>query len=253
MGLDIYFRKVKPSKGVNANSVEELSKDLHEQAKRKFQRSMDRHAKAFEKAVETGVGRELAIMKMAHYVRKMTGYDFYSRPFLELGITNERVRELIESTKKMYFPKEDVYFRKANFVYRYFQPYLVDEACIVTQEMVTELLDRCDKVIEAAQEDGVLNAKGRVDKKYYVCKNFYDLPKAEQEAEIARVQLEQAKMPNDWTGVAADLLPTTDGFFFGSIEYGVWYLEDIVSCKEQFTKLLKNWKPNEVVYNRMSW
>ena len=256
MGLDIYFHKVKPRVGTDTNSVAALRRDLIEQSCAKFKKGIRKYVDAFEKAVANGdsVSRKYAIVNIANYVKKANGgYDFYSEPFLKEGVTDEKIRQLLEYHMEHHFPPEDVYFRKANFVYKYFQPYLVEEECVVTKEMVEELLSRCDRIIEVAKEEGVSFKGNNLAKKYFYCDNFYDLSEDEQKEEIERVNYEQNNLPNGWIGVAEDLLPTTEGFFFGSTEYGMWYLEDIVSCKKQFTKLLKHWKDDEVVYNVMSW
>ena len=179
-------------------------------------------------------------------------YEWYYNTISD-EITDTELIENIKGLKKQFYPHEDVYFRKANFVYRFFQPYLVDEECIVGKDMVNDLLERCDKVIAAAQKDGVIDENGEIDKKYYLCEKFFDLPENEQKVEELRVKLANDEMPRDWTKTAAELLPTQSGFFFGSTEYGIYYLEDILSCKEQFTKLLADWKDDEVVYNIMSW
>ena len=39
---------------------------------------------------------------------------------------------------------------------------------------------------------------------------------------------------------AADLLPTTSGFFFGGTEYDNWYFEDLQFTKELLTKLVED-------------
>jgi hypothetical protein len=44
---------------------------------------------------------------------------------------------------------------------------------------------------------------------------------------------------------AEELLPTTDGFFFGDSDYGDWYFEDLEYTKEVLEKLLAlegNWR-----------
>lgn len=179
-------------------------------------------------------------------------YDWYWEPISDEK-SDQELLDIIKKLKKQFYPHEDVYFRKANFVYRFFQPYLVDEACIVTKDMVNDLLERCDEVIEAAKEDGVINKNGEISKRYFYCRNFYDLTKEEKEKERKRVVKETAKMPRVWVKTAENQLPTQAGFFFGSTEYDVYYLEDILSCKQQFEKLLADWKDNEVVYNIMSW
>ena len=38
--------------------------------------------------------------------------------------------------------------------------------------------------------------------------------------------------------LAEKLLPTEDGFFFGSTEYDEWYYKDLTDAKEQLTQLL---------------
>ena len=179
-------------------------------------------------------------------------YDWYWEPISDEK-SDQKLLDIIKKLKKQFYPHEDVYFRKANFVYRFFQPYLVDEECIVTKDMVHELLSKVDKVISAAQTDGVITPEGNVDERFFCCKGFYDLPEDEKQIERKRAQTAQKEMPRDWVMVAQDELPTCDGFFFGSTEYGVYYLEDILSCKQQFEKLLADWKDNEVVYNIMSW
>lgn len=160
--------------------------------------------------------------------------------------------DFLEELKKSFYPHEDVYFRKANFVYRFFSPYLVNEECIVTKDMVHDLLARTDKVIAAAKAEGVITQNDEVDERFFI-HNFPVLDKDAAELESKRVEKEKENMPREWTKVAEAELPTTDGFFFGSTEYGVYYLQDILSCKKQFEKLLADWKDDEVVYNIMSW
>ena len=39
--------------------------------------------------------------------------------------------------------------------------------------------------------------------------------------------------------VAPDILPTTSGFFFGSTEYGDWYMEDMKNTQKALKRILK--------------
>lgn len=214
---------------------------------------MNQYLKRIKQAIADGnLRRSNIIPSLRYYVKETMLYDWYWEPISDEK-SDQELLDIIKKLKKQFYPHEDVYFRKANFVYRFFQPYLVDEACIVTKDMVNDLLERCDEIIEAAKEDGVINKNGEISKRYFYCRNFYGLTKEEQEKERKRVAKETAKMPRVWTETAENQLPTQAGFFFGSTEYDVYYLEDILSCKEQFTKLLADWKDNEVVYNIMSW
>lgn len=253
MGLDIYFEKVKPSKGVNVNSVEELSADRTAQHKKAFNKVINKYIKRIKEAIADGnLRRSNIIPSLRDYVKETMLYDWYWEPITDEK-SDEELLDFLKRLKKSFYPHEDVYFRKANFVYRFFHPYLVDEACIVTKDMVNDLLERCDEVIEAAKKEGLIDENGEIDKRYFYCRNFYDLTKEEQETERNRVFKEKLKMPRVWTETAENQLPTQEGFFFGSTEYDVYYLEDILSCKQQFEKLLADWKDDEVVYNIMSW
>lgn len=254
MGLDIYFEKVKPSKGVNVNSVDELSADRNAQHKKKFNKVVNQYVKRIKQAIadDNFEERNKVIAELREYIKETMVYDWYWKPVSEEK-SNKEILDEVKSLKKMFYPHEDVYFRKANFVYRFFHPYLVDEACIVTTDMVNDLLERCNKIIEAAKEEGLIDENGEIDSKYYYSQNFMGLSEEERKAEELRVKLALETMPSEWTRTAESLLPTQSGFFFGSIEYTPYYLSDILSCKEQFEKLLADWKNNEVVYNIMSW
>ena len=249
---------MKPSKGVNQNSVDELSDDLNKQFKRKFNKTMNTFVKLLKSAIEEGDEAKRAdiINKLQEKTKELMHYDWYWKDITP-DQTNEKILEIVKNNKRSAYPHEDVYFRKVNFVYRFFADKLVDEACIVERDDVIELINRCNEIIEAAKECGIIDENGEIDKDYWwrvpEGKNWYDLTKEEQEAEEARCNKMRDKMPTDWQGVAEDLLPTTRGFFFGSTDYNVDYLSDILDCKKQFEKLLKNWKKNEVVYNIMSW
>lgn len=254
MGLDIYFEKVKPSKGVNVNSVEELSADRNAQHKKKFNKVVNQYVKRIKQAIadDNFEERNKAIAELREYIKETMVYDWYWKAVSEEK-SNKEILDEVKSLKKMFYPHEDVYFRKANFVYRFFHPYLVDEACIVTKDMVNDLLERCNKIIKAAKEEGLIDENGEVDSKYYYSQNFMDLSDEERKAEGLRVELALQEMPSEWTRTAESLLPTQSGFFFGGTEYTPYYLSDILSCKDQFEKLLADWKDNEVVYNIMSW
>lgn len=51
--------------------------------------------------------------------------------------------------------------------------------------------------------------------------------------------------------VSKELLPTTDGFFFGSRDYNEWYYEDVEETASKLRDILKNVDFNkyEVVYD----
>lgn len=56
---------------------------------------------------------------------------------------------------------------------------------------------------------------------------------AEQLLDIVEAILDGKEEPRD-------VLPTASGFFFGSTEYGDWYMEDMKDAKRILTEILEN-------------
>ena len=225
------------------------------QFKKAFTKVANKFAKRIKQAIadENAEERAAAINELREYVKSlMPDYRWYWEKLVPEAFNCDILDE-IKRLKKSMYKQSDVYFRKANFVYRFFQPYLVDEVCVVTKDMVNDLLERCNEIIEAAKEEGLIDENLEIDSKYYYSQNFMDLSEEERNAEQLRVELALKEMPSEWTRTAESLLPTQSGFFFGNTEYTPYYLSDILSCKDQFEKLLADWKDNEVVYNIMSW
>ena len=100
---------------------------------------------------------------------------------------------------------ESAYFRKVNFICRYFSEKLVDESCIVTKAEIEDIIERCKKVLADHS-------------------------------------------------LAKELLPTCDGFFFGSTDYDNWYFKDVEDCQKQMEKLLEDYdETTDVIWVDMSW
>ena len=100
------------------------------------------------------------------------------------------------------------------------------------------------------------------DDAYFRKVNFvyhYFSPKLEDEAcFVTREDLEDLIDRCDRVlenhSLAEDLLPTQDGFFFGSTDYNQWYFEDVKDCKRQMKKLLRGFnEETDVIYVIMSW
>ena len=54
--------------------------------------------------------------------------------------------------------------------------------------------------------------------------------------------------------LAAKLLPTQDGFFFGSTKYDDWYFDDIKDLKKQMKSIIKDYdEDKEIMFVRFSW
>ena len=100
------------------------------------------------------------------------------------------------------------------------------------------------------------------DDAYFRKANFvyhYFSPKLEDEAcFVTREDLEDLIDRCDRVlenhSLAEDLLPTQDGFFFGSTDYDKWYFEDVKDCRRQMKKLLRGFnEETDVIYVIMSW
>ena len=117
------------------------------------------------------------------------------------------------------------YWRKANAIHNWFVQNVQDgcDDCgvyEVTKEQLEELLDICTQVKDASQMEKGWVRNGSIYENGRWCPCY-------QEGEyVANSEL------------AKELLPTQNGFFFGSTEYDQWYMEDIVSTVEILTKVL---------------
>lgn len=254
----MYFHKVKPSKGVDVTNISALSDDLEKQVKTRFGKKIDQLLGQVLNATDIQTRTE-ALYRMRKYIKRVMKYEWYYNPFTA-ELTNEEIAKKVENLKKCVYPHEDVYFRKANFVYRYFHPYLEDERCIVTKDMVTELINRCNKVLATVKAQKMFCKNGTLVRdfwfKFRKGEDYTNITigrKTEEDKRIEEFRKECGLRTKRFTNTAEDLLPTQSGFFFGSTNYDEWYVWDVMSCKRQFEKLLKNWKDNEVVYNIMSW
>ena len=90
----------------------------------------------------------------------------------------------------------------------------------------------------------VLNAQNGVDdcNKYYVSR--------EQLQELADTCLKVLEDNN----LAHELLPTTDGFFFGSTQYDDWYFDGLKKAQSSITKYLRSPQFNNYeFYYKSSW
>lgn len=121
--------------------------------------------------------------------------------------------------------KELSYFRKVNFLVKFFNDKIV-EYCggtilngldiPIDKEWCEELLEKCNKVVD----------------KYNELKASYT-----PDTNDDNTNLFESKEANDlFAKFAAETLPTMAGFFYGSTDYDKWYLGDV----KDVIKHLKN-------------
>lgn len=75
------------------------------------------------------------------------------------------------------------------------------------------------------------------------------LPLSRQDVQRLVDRLIRVEADHEQAGV---LLPTQEGFFFGTTDYDEWYFEDIKAELKAFTEILDSWDDNEV-YAYWAW
>jgi hypothetical protein len=115
--------------------------------------------------------------------------------------------------------EELMYWRKANHIHAWFVDHCGDgnddgREIYVSKERLQELLETCEKVIEASK---------LVEGEVYNGKTYKD-----GEWKVNRID---GKVIED-SSIAEELLPTRSGFFFGCTEYDKYYLGEVVRTRD---------------------
>lgn len=127
--------------------------------------------------------------------------------------------------------KEVAYFRKVNFLQRFIVEYVgmdnEGQECILHMEHIEELLSRCNYVIQ------ILENAETITEEVEIGMAFKDGERIPQYGKQVVFNDEAAKE-------VSELLPTQEGFFFGSTVIGEGYLEDVRDVKKVCEDILKN-------------
>lgn len=144
MGLDIYFYKVKNVD--NKLSIDEIHKIANKRAKDKVRSFCRRAVKRLQALnCEDYDNEYMKIMRrMGHY----TLYSFKYEYMLNEVKPIEEVKKFFNDFICLTYREDDAYFRKVNFLYRYFEDKLEDECCFVTIDEIDDIIDRCNMVQE---------------------------------------------------------------------------------------------------------
>jgi hypothetical protein len=140
------------------------------------------------------------------------------------------------------------YWRKANAIHNWFVEKLADDEdysghdLLVSKEDMQELLDAVNKVLKAS-----VLVKGKIQNGSRSYKN-------EKTGEYVSNEpiMEDGEYIKDPT-VAKELLPTTEGFFFGSQAYDQYYYNDLVDTKKILEKALAEADKGFEFYYSASW
>jgi len=140
-----------------------------------------------------------------------------------------KIREDIDPKKISYITEEVIYWRKANAIHKWFVDHVMDEEdqsgeWPVSKEKLKDLLELCKEVIANSKL-----VKGKI-------KNGRRInPKTKEWESI----LEDGEYIED-PSVAENLLPSKEGFFFGSTDYDEYYLREIIRTAEALEKVVEN-------------
>jgi len=176
------------------------------------------------------------------------GYDYLPKeedmPFFESLVSTK----YWDWDKEHKFPHERIYeqvayWRKANAIHQWFVVNVQDyeDDCEyhdeVTKEKLEELRDICKKILEE-----VVLIKGKVKNGYRLGKNGKEEPIYEDGFLVLNPK------------ICEELLPTEDGFFFGSTEYNQWYMDEVKYTYEKINKILEETDfDNQMIYYCSSW
>lgn len=142
--------------------------------------------------------------------------------------------------------EEVAYWRKANQIHRWFVINVQDgnDNCkdyLVNKPELEELLRRCKYIL-----DNVKTKNGKVS-------NGYTYEKDENGNLVKKHNYVEGKIITN-PELCEDILPTQEGFFFGSTEYDEYYLEDIKNTVEQLETILDTIDFDEYeLYYGSSW
>ena len=140
---------------------------------------------------------------------------------------DEQTRE--NSPYRKFSPEEVGYFRKVNFLMSYFDYEGNCDYKEIPREKLVALHDAC---VEISKMEPV-----RVDIKYYT--------RGGQETVEEYSYADQQR--------CAELLPTQDGFFFGSTDYDYWYFHDVKEVLVWVDGVLSDLADDEVVLMYCWW
>ena len=150
-----------------------------------------------------------------------------------------KIREDIKSERISYIQEEVCYWRKANQIHNWFIENCADgdhdrREMDVTKDQLKELLTLCQQVIKGTKliKGQVVNGQKGTKNGW---ENIYEDGKIIKNSELAE-----------------ELLPTVDGFFFGSTEYDEYYINDLKHTIKVLKKELENSNADYYTYEA-SW
>ena len=149
MGLDIFIHKVKNvrnSKNEPLKSIKEYAEINEQRAKDKIKAFADTCIKDLESLKDNAESYKVAYDKIFNVkIKDYTKYYWIVEKMQERVHSVQEVKEFFDDF--IYYPEVDAYFRKVNFIYKYFQYKLEDEQCFIEKEDLLDIIERCEQVL----------------------------------------------------------------------------------------------------------
>lgn len=161
MGLDIYFHRVKrqfegdPTNSEDFNNfTEQVDKDAQETFRKKVDTFMKPLREAWENAKTNDYWEGIYKERYFTFVEKLRpiiakNYEWKIRPFTDKILDFPELEALVENEVNGYWEQYNAYFRKVNFLFKYFEDKgkMVDQYyAFVEPEDVEDIIDRCQRI-----------------------------------------------------------------------------------------------------------
>ena len=160
MGLDIYIRKGKKNRAAGV-SISKAYDNFEKDASEKYFNALRRFNPKRFKTEQSALKKFIKLIKKydAH-LYKYEYYDEKERCWKLNFTTLEDVKNYIEETlakKDDFYTRDDLYYRKVNFLYAFF-PTVEHEMAWIVKSDAQRLVDKCDEVL-ALDKDNLQDAE----------------------------------------------------------------------------------------------
>lgn len=203
MGLSIYFYKTKERKETINETYDFIKKQEQE---------------VLTKLVNDVLNNTISKGEFLSCMTPFLKYDFQRNDlseWLDLEEQDEKSKKL-NNFIKYYCARVDMYFRKVNFLYKYFEEKMNNtNQCWVNREELEDIVQSCKDILDLYNENEEDNSKA--------------------------------------IALAKELLPTTSDYCFGSSEYDEYYFNDLEDVQYKFEVLLGELEADESIFVIMSW
>lgn len=227
MGLDMYLNRMPRCKGATAFEVDKIESYIDYVEKCNDPES---DAKNYSMEEWCGVDESEVPMELL---------EFY-KPFYTIKYSDWDEERRYGWGRIM---DQVAYWRKANAIHDWFVNNVQDgeDDCQyhdeVTQADLIKLLNTCNTVLKHSKL-----VEGKIANGYHY-----------NDSGEKVYNYEEGKFIED-PSVAEELLPTTEGFFFGSTDYDEWYYQDIEYTANKIVEILETTDfETQMIYYRSSW